>query len=128
MCELLRELGRNIWRPPDRRPPWAWAQEHIHSIPYSPVPGRFRADNSPWLKEPLEALVDLPQRLGNFALDQTPKKRRVRDNRHRNQRRARGYRHGVLRARRCGHRRAGLLAGGNAQQTRRNGNAHHTDH
>ena len=22
------------------------------------MPGRFRADNSPWLKEPLEALVD----------------------------------------------------------------------
>ena len=34
-------------RPPDRRPPWQWAEENIAAIPYSPVPGRFRSDNSP---------------------------------------------------------------------------------
>ena len=28
------------------------------SIPYSPIPGRFRSDNSPWMREPMEALVD----------------------------------------------------------------------
>jgi hypothetical protein len=56
--ELIGEVWRAAWKPPDRRPPWAWAEEHVHAIPYSPVPGRFRADNSPWLKEPLEALVD----------------------------------------------------------------------
>ena len=56
--ELIGEVWRGSWKPPDRRPPWAWAEEHVHQIPYSPVPGRFRADNSPWLKEPLEALVD----------------------------------------------------------------------
>jgi len=54
----LDNIWRNVWRPPDRRPPWAWAEEHIASIPYSPVPGRFRSDHSPWLREPLEALVD----------------------------------------------------------------------
>jgi len=63
MAENLRQIGCRIWQPPDRRPPWAWAEEHIHSIPYSPVPGRFRADNSPWLKEPLEALVDPKARI-----------------------------------------------------------------
>ena len=57
MTQLIA-IWREAWKPPDRRPPWAWAEEHIHAIPYSPVPGRFRADNSPWLKEPLEALVD----------------------------------------------------------------------
>ena len=54
----LDHIWREVWQPPDRRPPWAWAEEHIGSIPYSPVPGRFRSDNSPWLREPLEALVD----------------------------------------------------------------------
>ena len=54
----LDGIWREVWQPPDRRPPWAWAEEHIGSIPYSPVPGRFRSDNSPWLREPLEALVD----------------------------------------------------------------------
>ena len=54
----LDSIWRDVWRPPDRRPPWAWAEEHIPSIPYSPVPGRFRSDHSPWLREPLEALTD----------------------------------------------------------------------
>jgi len=45
-------------KPPDRRPPWEWAEEHIASIPYSPIPGRFRSDNSPWVREVMEAIVD----------------------------------------------------------------------
>lgn len=45
-------------RPPDRRPPWRWAEENIAAIPYSPVPGRFRSDNSPWVREVMEAIVD----------------------------------------------------------------------
>ena len=54
----LQQIWREAWKPPDRRPPWAWCEEHITSIPYSPVPGRFRSDNSPWMREPMEALVD----------------------------------------------------------------------
>lgn len=44
-------------RPPDRRPPWEWAEEHIASIPYSPVPGRFQSGNSPWVREVMETIV-----------------------------------------------------------------------
>ena len=51
----LVTIWRDAWRPPDRRPPWAWAEEHVHSIPYSPIPGRFRSENSPQIREPLEA-------------------------------------------------------------------------
>lgn len=58
MSGAIDILWRGIWQSPDRRPPWAWAEEHVQSIPYSPLPGAFRADNSPWMKEPLEALVD----------------------------------------------------------------------
>jgi len=54
----LERIWRNAWRPPDRRPPWAWCEDHITSIPYSPIPGRFRSANSPWMREPMEALVD----------------------------------------------------------------------
>jgi hypothetical protein len=43
--------------------PWAWAEEHIGSIPYSPIPGRFRSENSPQIREPLEAVVDPKVRL-----------------------------------------------------------------
>ena len=54
----LERIWRDAWRPPDRRPPWAWCEDHITSIPYSPIPGRFRSANSPWMREPMEALVD----------------------------------------------------------------------
>ena len=45
-------------RPPDRRPPWQWCEDHIASIPYSPIPGRFRSDNSPWVRQVMETIVD----------------------------------------------------------------------
>ncbi len=43
---------------PDRRPIWSWAEEHVAAIPYSPHPGAFRIANTPWLREPLEAIAD----------------------------------------------------------------------
>jgi hypothetical protein len=51
-------IWSEAWRPPDRSPPWVWAQNHIQSIPYSPVPGRFRIENSPFIREPLETITD----------------------------------------------------------------------
>ena len=49
---------------PDRRPPWQWCEEHVRSIPYSPIPGPFRVHNSPWLREVMEAIVDPTIRVG----------------------------------------------------------------
>src|SRR5215210_4546301 len=63
MNASLVSVWREAWRPPDRRPPWAWAEQHIGSIAYSPIPGRFRSDNSPQIREPLEALTDPRVRL-----------------------------------------------------------------
>lgn len=54
----LKALWSRAWQPPDRRPPWRWCEDHIESIPYSPVPGRFRSEHSPWMREPMEALAD----------------------------------------------------------------------
>lgn len=54
----IAEMFAEAVRPPDRRPPWQWAEEHIKSIPYSPVPGAFRSEHSPWMREPLEVIVD----------------------------------------------------------------------
>jgi phage terminase large subunit GpA-like protein len=50
-------------RPADRRAPWAWAEDNIASIPYSPMPGRFRSEHSPWVREPLEAIVNTKVRV-----------------------------------------------------------------
>lgn len=54
----LLELYSAAWQPPDHRPPWQWCEEHIASIPYSPMPGRFRSDNSPHIRAVMEAIVD----------------------------------------------------------------------
>ena len=59
----LNAIWRDAWRPPDRRPPWQWCEEHIGAIPYSPMPGRFRSDNSPWVREVMDAIVDPRVRL-----------------------------------------------------------------
>lgn len=60
---MLEQIWREAWRPPDRRPVWEWAEEHIKAIPYSPLPGRFRVANSPMLREVVEAIVDPRTRL-----------------------------------------------------------------
>jgi phage terminase large subunit GpA-like protein len=59
----IDEIWKRVWRVPDRRPPWQWCEDHISAIPYSPTPGRFRSEHSPWLREVMEALVDPAVRL-----------------------------------------------------------------
>lgn len=61
--EQLLAIWREAWQPPDRQPPWRWAEEHISSIPYSPLPGRFRSDNSPMIREVMESIVSTRTRL-----------------------------------------------------------------
>ena len=52
------ELWRRVCVPPDRRPIWQWAEEHIRAIPYSPSPGAFRVANSPQIRAVFEAITD----------------------------------------------------------------------
>lgn len=56
--KALVSILKDAWTPADRREPWRWCEEHIKSIPYSPMPGPFRSDNSPWVREVMEAIVD----------------------------------------------------------------------
>jgi phage terminase large subunit GpA-like protein len=58
VTEILRECWQRTWQPPDRTSVWQWAERHIQTIPYSPMPGRFRIENSPQIREPMEAIVD----------------------------------------------------------------------
>lgn len=61
--KLLRDILKDAWTPADRREPWRWCEDHIKSIPYSPLPGPFRSENSPWIREVMEAIVDPKIRL-----------------------------------------------------------------
>lgn len=59
----LSSILRDAWTPADRREPWRWCEDYIKSIPYSPLPGPFRSENSPWIREVMEAIVDPKIRL-----------------------------------------------------------------
>lgn len=62
-CNPLSSILRDAWTPADRREPWRWCEDHIKNIPYSPLPGPFRSENSPWIREVMEAIVDPKIRL-----------------------------------------------------------------
>ena len=57
------DLWRRACTPPDRRPIWQWAEEHIKAIPYSPNPGPFRIENSPQIREVFDAITNPRVRL-----------------------------------------------------------------
>ena len=59
----LSLILKEAWTPADRREPWRWCEDHIKNIPYSPLPGPFRSENSPWIREVMEAIVDPKIRL-----------------------------------------------------------------
>lgn len=63
MRNPLSTILRDAWTPADRREPWRWCEDHIKSIPYSPLPGPFRSENSPWIRGVMEAIVDPKIRL-----------------------------------------------------------------
>lgn len=41
------------WKPADLRPPWKWAEENYY-VPVSSMPGKWRSDNSPWVRRVME--------------------------------------------------------------------------
>src|SRR4051812_14577175 len=57
MNPLLKAFKAAV-RPPDRRPPWQWNEEHVVVDGTSPMPGRWRSDNSPWVREIMEVFAD----------------------------------------------------------------------
>ena len=55
---LIEKTAREAWRPIDRRPPWAWAEDNIVIDKTSPFAGKFRADTAPWTKSLMEVFSD----------------------------------------------------------------------
>ena len=49
---------RGVLAPDPYRDPVLFLEHYVRRIPYSPQSGPFRIRNSPWLKEPLQALID----------------------------------------------------------------------
>ena len=49
----VERAARLAWKPADRRPPWQWAEDHYWP-PVTSMPGKWRSDNSPWVKRLME--------------------------------------------------------------------------
>lgn len=45
------------FKPPEKISPIEWAEKHVASIPYSPIPGRFFAANSPQTRDVVKEIV-----------------------------------------------------------------------
>ena len=49
---------KRAWKPADRRKPWEWCEDHVRVDDTSPMPGKWRSDNSPWVREPMEVFAN----------------------------------------------------------------------
>lgn len=54
MTSIVEQAARAVFRPADRRPPWQWAEDNYFVSPSSPMPGKWRSDNTPWVREFME--------------------------------------------------------------------------
>ena len=41
------------WKPSDQRPPWQWCEDN-YEVPVSNLPGKWRSENSPWVRKLME--------------------------------------------------------------------------
>lgn len=55
---VVERAARAAWRPKDRRTVWEWCEEHVVVDNSSPMPGKWRSSNSPWVKELMEDFED----------------------------------------------------------------------
>ncbi len=55
---FIESLRRANWRPIDRRPIYESLADDLILPPGTPYPGPFHIDNSPWIKEPLDAIAE----------------------------------------------------------------------
>lgn len=47
------------WKPQDIREPWEWCEDFVVVDKTSPMPGKWRSANSPWVKEVMEVAGDI---------------------------------------------------------------------
>ena len=51
-------LGRDVLRPSSEGDIVAWLEANVRAIPDSPMPGPFRADRTPWVRDALRIAAD----------------------------------------------------------------------
>jgi hypothetical protein len=54
----VQRAAMAAWKPQDIRMPWEWCEDHVEVDRTSPMPGKWRSLNSPWVKELMEVAMD----------------------------------------------------------------------
>lgn len=54
----VERAARAAWKPRDPRKSWEWCEDHVYVDRTSPLPGKWRSANSPWVREVMEAADD----------------------------------------------------------------------
>lgn len=54
----LAAIWGDLWKLPDRRPPWQWCEDFVKVDPSSAFPGFWKSSRSPWLRPIMEAAAD----------------------------------------------------------------------
>lgn len=57
VARVLEALKRGF-SPPEKLHPADWCEKYVENIPYSPIPGPFRAVNSPMVRDVMAAIVN----------------------------------------------------------------------
>jgi phage terminase large subunit GpA-like protein len=63
LADKLEAKIRKAFRPDEGGDIVAWLEKEVRQIPFSPMPSGFRVEHTPWLIEPLRAMVDPEIRL-----------------------------------------------------------------
>lgn len=50
----VARAAQAAWKPQDIREPWQWGEDYVEVDNTSPMPGKWRSINSPWVKELME--------------------------------------------------------------------------
>jgi phage terminase large subunit GpA-like protein len=58
MLSPVERAARATWKAPDIRLPWEWCETHVEVDKTSPMPGPWRVNNSPWVRELMEVDAD----------------------------------------------------------------------
>jgi len=53
----VERAAKLAWKPADQRPPWQWCEDY-YEVPVSNIPGKWRSENSPWVRKLMTDFAD----------------------------------------------------------------------
>ena len=54
----VERAAQAAWKPQDLRTPWEWAEDNVEVDRSSPMPGKWKSNNSPWVRDLMECAAN----------------------------------------------------------------------